>query len=92
MVGVHVYGFDLGAQTAAPVKVTEHDELADPHHLVAQLGHEHGASAIFNLVQGRSVEGDVATLWRDLAWNGTAVEQLNDPGQVVVRCPANQHS
>jgi hypothetical protein len=52
VVGVHVHGLDLGAETAASLQVTEHDELADPHHLVAELGHQHGTGAILDLVKG----------------------------------------
>ena len=89
VVGVHVHRLDLGAEAATPMQVTEHDELADAHDLVPQLGHEHGTGAFVDLVEGRSVEGDVAALGRRLARDGTARKELDDPGQVGIGSPAD---
>ena len=80
MLGLHVHGLDLGAEAAPPMDVTEHDELADAHDLVAELSHEHGSDALVDLVEGRSVEGEVAALRRRLPRDGTTHQELDDPG------------
>jgi hypothetical protein len=52
MLGLHVDGLDLGAETASPLEVTEHDELADAHDLTAELSHQDRAHALVDLAEG----------------------------------------
>jgi hypothetical protein len=90
LVRVHVHRLDLGAQATTPMQVPEDDELADPDDLVTQLRHQDGARAFGYLVQGGSVEGEVATLGRGLARDGAAREELDDTGKVGVGGSADQ--
>ena len=56
-----------------------------------ELGHQHGPDALVDLVEGRSVEGDVAALGRRHARDGATRKELDDPGQVGIDGPADQH-
>jgi hypothetical protein len=71
--------------------VTEHDELADAHDLVAELRHQYGPRALVDFVEGRSVESDVAAFRRRHARDGATREELDDPGQIGIDGPADQH-
>ena len=59
MPGMHVHRLNFGAQTSLRLQVSEDDELADPDHLVAHLGHEDTAGAGGNLVQGGGIGGEL---------------------------------
>jgi hypothetical protein len=44
VIRVHVDRLDFGTQPAACLEVPKDDELARPHHLAGQLGHQHDAA------------------------------------------------
>ena len=90
MIRVHVHRLDFGAQPAVGLQVPEDDELADPHHLAVQLGHQDRAATRFDVTQRGAVRTEIGGILR-AGWppgDRAEQQQLDDTAEVALRAPA----
>ena len=93
MIRVHVHRLDFGAQPAVGLEVPEDDELADPHHLAVQLGHQDRAATRVDVTQRGAVRTEISGILRARRPPGDRAEQqqLDDTAEVaLVRLPDDE--
>jgi hypothetical protein len=81
-VRMDVHGFHFRAETASPLEVTEHHELAHSDYLAVRLSDEETVAGLLDLSQGRCIRGEVGGVFLPLL-EGTVLEQRNQALDVV---------